>query len=185
MGWEGGVYSQEDGTQVLQQGDLVWVWGYHKVQNVSATGTYRGAAAGWDTLLVSSLYTNTSRVSTVNAVYTIACLRNTSSTSVATLELSLQQLRESVTDRQTDTQHTSTAWLVPCSREVNWEETSQYNSNKIKLCREQLSGTLILPLLLPSCTKQLIIQQRTLERETWDQRVNRCDDIYLHMVALI
>ena len=25
MGWEGGVYSQEDGTQVLQQGDLVWV----------------------------------------------------------------------------------------------------------------------------------------------------------------
>ena len=36
---------------------------------MSATGTYRGAAAaaGWATLLVSSLYTNTSRVSTVNA----------------------------------------------------------------------------------------------------------------------
>ena len=37
---------------------------------MSATGTYRGAAAaaaGWATLLVSSLYTNISRVSTVNA----------------------------------------------------------------------------------------------------------------------
>ena len=41
---------------------------------MSATGTYRGAAAaGWATLLVNSLYTNTSRVSTVNAVHTIAC----------------------------------------------------------------------------------------------------------------
>ena len=90
--------------------------GYHKVQNVSATGTYRGAAAaaaGWATLLVSSLYTNTSRVSTVNAVYTSLPYENTSSTSVATLELSLQQLRESVTD-STDTQ-------THCadSREVN------------------------------------------------------------------
>ena len=104
MGWEGGVYAggRDPGTAA---GGTWWVWGYHKVQNVSATGTYRGAAAGWDTLLVSSLYTNTSRVSTVKVLCT--CLRNTSSTSVATLELSLQQLRESVTDSG----HTNTPQL--------------------------------------------------------------------------
>ena len=114
MGWEGGVYSQEDGTQVLQQGDLVWVWGYHKVQNVSATGTYRGAAAGWDTLLVSSLYTNTSRVSTVNAVYTIAC-----PTEHLLYQCSYLRAEPATTtrecDRQTDTQ-THLSWLVPVEK---------------------------------------------------------------------
>ena len=78
---------------------------------MSATGTYRGAAAaaGWATLLVSSLYTNTSRVSTVNAVHTIACPME--HLLYQTLELSLQQLRESVTDRQTH-KHTSADWFL-------------------------------------------------------------------------
>ena len=94
--------------QVLQQGDLVWVCGYHKVQNVSATGTYRGAAAaGWATLLVSSLYTNTSRVSTVNAVYTIAC-----PTEHLLYQCGYLRAEPATTtrDRQTH-KHTSTDWF--------------------------------------------------------------------------
>ena len=78
---------------------------------MSATGTYRGAAAGWATLLVSSLYTNTSRVSTVNAVYTIAC-----PTKHLLYQFSYVRAEPATTtrecDRQTDThKHTSADWF--------------------------------------------------------------------------
>ena len=86
---------------------------------MSATGTYRGAAAaaGWATLLVSSLYTNTSRVSTVNAVYTIAC-----PTEHLLYQCSYLRAEPATTtrecDRQTD-RHTNTPQLTGSSREVN------------------------------------------------------------------
>ena len=38
---------RDPGTAVCGGLLVSGVWGYHKVQNVSATGTYRGAAAGW------------------------------------------------------------------------------------------------------------------------------------------
>ena len=83
---------------------------------MSATGTYRAAAAaaaGWATLLVSSLYTNTSRVSTVNAVYTIAC-----PTEHLLYQCSYLRAEPATSTRECD-RHTNTPQLTGSSREVN------------------------------------------------------------------
>ena len=177
--------SQVSSIQSADTSDLCRGTGYHKVENVSATGTYRGAAAaaGWATLLVSSLYTNTSRVSTVNAVYTIAC-----PTEHLLYQCSYLRAEPATTtrecDRQTDTQ-THLSWLVPVEKSTERvrgnEPVTQTRSSFVESSsQEPWYYHYCFPLVPNSWSSS-----NTWERETWDQRVNRCDDIYLHMVALI